>query len=258
MTKISNKGDKKEQTRKAINVYRSKIRERFKAILEKTTSNYHKLVKKIESMFIGGRKYCILPKALWIDQLFKTKQVIHTTAEKGIPINFSLPHLKNRYEYKFYDSEKDGELSANTPDYLKKYINIIKDCLLNIRYTRVSIITSFEKCNQQRLHADEAAYYDLEEKTVKDAPYSLVMALERNENPTSIIIERSDGTTETKLLYAGEAILMRGDFRHAGAAYKQINNRLFIAFGTESFPNNGETTGGLTIMAPNHKKKSHR
>lgn len=259
MTKVNNKDNRREQIRKAMTVYRARIDERFKALLANATKNYRGLIKKIQNMYHGGRKYCILPQILRVEgHLPLTKQVGHTKATHGLPINFSLAHLKDRYEYKFYDSEIEDPLTARMPDYLMKYINTIKDCLLNIRYTRASIITSFEKCNEQKLHADEATYYDLKKKNIEDAPYSLIMALEDEKNPTSIIIESGKGKTETRILKPGEAILMRGDLRHAGAAYKKINNRLFIAFGTENFPNRGETTGGLTIEAPNHKRKSRR
>lgn len=103
-------------------------------------------------------------------------------------------------------------------------------------YFTAKILESLPGCQQQPFHSDDLEYTSsMVPRSFDDAPFSLIVALEENNNPTRVIFP-----TGSVLLEQGDMLIMKGDCFHAGAAYKQRNQRLFIATGTREFPHNGE------------------
>lgn len=164
-------------------------------------------------------------------------------------INFEKPYLKDRVEYKFHYNQEPVAALPLALEYLELAITI---CFPNIRHIRFSLIWSGKNCNQQPLHADEDAYYNSVDaygkRRIDNAPYSIIFALEDNSNPTSLDLD-DHGKRKNVKLPQGSGILLRGDCRHAGVAYDRENYRLFVALGSDDYPNRGLTTGALNVRS---------
>lgn len=90
-------------------------------------------------------------------------------------------------------------------------------------------IMSDDNCKKQRAHMDYCGFGNRNKKKRKyckhlELPYSAIIALEDNSNPTHIASE-SNGDI---LIPQGCILLWRADFSHAGAAFDKSNTRLFI------------------------------
>ncbi len=105
------------------------------------------------------------------------------------------------------------------------------------KYFTVKLLKSYSGCQRQKFHTDDVAFSrSVDADRNEHAPYSIIVSLEPNDNPTRIYFRDRRIT-----LWPGSVLIMRGDCVHAGADYDQLNYRLFIATGTYRFENKGTT-----------------
>ena len=94
----------------------------------------------------------------------------------------------------------------------------------------VKELMSTASTRRQRLHRDYCGLPDEEDDKRKrkhfrnDILFSAILSLEKNDN-SSRIIKSND---KEVVIPQGCVLLWRGDYAHAGAAYTQVNRRLFF------------------------------
>ena len=204
------------------------------------------MLDTIISMRLNRRKWCHIKRVFTPEECAEILQHGKHYCYNVSWIKFTLKHLVGRKELKFYSNDR---LYYLPPDCILRLQDDLMSCFPNIRYIRFSLIWSLSNCNAQPLHADDHEYYDSQDehgnRDFESAPYSIVIALEPDNNPSRLLLETRDEQITTRKLKQGYGIVMRGDQRHAGAAYRKHNFRLFIALGTEEYRNKGRYTGGI-------------
>lgn len=134
------------------------------------------------------------------------------------------------------------------PSYLQRLAELLLCLHPNIKTIEWSMLNSEPKCGEQPLHDDDVHLSSVNSKNpaninskgrkqVKTLSYSILVSLEGNNNPTSLIMARNNKKTPTQILIPqGGFVMFRGDCGHAGASYLQDNDRGFIRIGTKKFP----------------------
>ena len=245
-----------------VRAYRARKKARIADPERFRHSNFYTAALRLKELKLRSEKIAILKHVLTPDQCDEIRKFgVGNSILEPMPINFSRPDLlgNKRLEYKFLDPCLQYPYFPAFPRPLLDLVNMLQVmCGTNVRYTRASIIKSLGRCRNQVLHADDDTFERLGSLTNRhpdrDAPYSVIIALMPNSNPTrfGIGLGRSSGGqyehAYEQLLEQGDAIIIRGDQLHMGCAYHQVNYRLFISLGTKLFPMTGETTGALSYL----------
>lgn len=128
-----------------------------------------------------------------------------------------------------YNMEKCTNIRP--PQFLVNFFNLLikwhgEESILLVRE-----LISQPHCPQQIQHSDCELYpITRKRRPFLDIPFSLIAALEENANQTYII----NHNRQSVHLKQGEFAMWRGDYEHAGAAYAQLNRRLFVAIVKEA------------------------
>lgn len=154
-----------------------------------------------------------------------------------------------RYQRIIYQSWQDKYDAPDTPRFLPELVDQFLLYHQETIYYTIKLLYSEAGCQQQEFHTDDRDFALVRSKRKKfmSASYSIIIALEPNDNPTTIVLEgkrdlmTGEKKTPDKVLtiLQGQALIMRSDCVHAGGAYDQDNMRLFIATGTLVYKNYG-------------------
>ena len=109
-------------------------------------------------------------------------------------------------------------------------LNMLLDILVlwHGKHTKFNLkeLMSLDGCNKEKIHRDYCGYHEDKKRKYQlhsKLPFSAVVALEDNSNPTRIILENG----RYIIIPQGCMLIWRGDYAHAGAYYKKSNRRLF-------------------------------
>jgi len=80
-------------------------------------------------------------------------------------------------------------------------------------------------CPKQSHHKDHIYPVTKKRKYLEDIPFSILLALEDNDNETSFI----DSKNIIQVFKKGCIVMFRGNYSHGGMSYKKENHRLHIA-----------------------------
>lgn len=237
--------------------HQHKLKQKYQTIINSlTTKRWEKAVRKLFTLEMEKSHYTIIKNVFTKKDRKEFRKFFQdSVSTAGLePINFSIPHLRGRYQFLFYSNEMEPtpfrRYDLMTP-ILEKFIEqIIRPSFYDPEFVRASFLMSFDGCNQQPLHCDDHELHQFthvfgRKTRWKNYSFSMIIAIEENDNPTSIMIDDGNGQEKKVKLAAGSVIVMRGDFRHAGAAYDCRNVRIFISIGTKAFINNTKQTGAL-------------
>jgi hypothetical protein len=112
---------------------------------------------------------------------------------------------------------------------------------MSSRWVSCYFIKSYKNCPPQELHVDNDELQRTAEHPrlhFKDLSFSILVALEKDRDSHLIGTGRGEATGDITL-GQGDAVVFRGDWLHAGAGNSEkMNIRLFIAVGSELYPNN--------------------
>jgi hypothetical protein len=112
------------------------------------------------------------------------------------------------------------------PDCLKALLDVLilwhgKDKQLIVQELR-----SLPNCPQQAFDSDcEYGIGKKKRKLFKHIPFSMILALESNDNCTRIVNHKN----EENIIRQGYCAIFRGDYLHADASYTIFNRRLFVS-----------------------------
>jgi hypothetical protein len=85
-------------------------------------------------------------------------------------------------------------------------------------------LISKANCPKQRHHKDHIYPINKKRKSLEDISFSILLALENNDNVTSFI----DSEKEVRVFKKGCIVMFRGNYSHGGMSYKEENHRLHI------------------------------
>lgn len=170
------------------------------------------------------------------------------------------------------EAELVMNLATNEPDLLREQRTLFDSTLVDLVYCpkifktifeavqighpsvasfKVVLLTSKVSCAKQQLHIDFPKYCERSNVKFPMCPFSLLIALEVNKNPTQVAVAEYNrmGILCEKLITVrkGEGLLIRGDLLHGDVEHSQANRILYFSFGTCDFPVDDATIRVLDV-----------
>lgn len=209
---IADEAVKREKSRLSMRTYRQKRKLDIITIENENVMRISALIDKIKSQ----QEYIIVPDA--VSSLVMASEI--KLRKRREPINFNQKKLPWT---RFMQSVKNPE------DILSDVLTALKIGFSKCVHLDVKLLTSFAGDPQQALHKD----FDKEIKPVvrlSEFHYSAIVSLEKDTRLTVGPLKESINIPLHSML------LFRGDMLHAGAAYTDKNQRLFISASCDKFP----------------------
>lgn len=222
---------------------------RFRTLKNNRTERQQIFIDHFSSMVINAGKFMRMDRYFTADECNEIKVYGEDISRYQYePINFEGNDSKRSQKTIFMYTVRGRKRyrASEPPRCIMEFIDFFQDLHPDTIQMTWKLLKSDTLCDDQTIHADDSQMASCPgNKKFSSASFSMLVALEPDENRTELIIAQSSNCKATSRLRLtqGSVVLFRGDLPHAGSSYPQPNVRAFVAIGTSTYKHNGREVG---------------